>query len=608
MLILVLNCGSTSIKAAVLDPSSGARRVSARAERLGEPEARIVIRGTSEILPCPKADHFGALEIMLPGILAMVGEAEIVGVGHRVVHGGARFVEPVRIDDDMETAIDELSSLAPLHNPVNLAGIRAARRLLPKLPHVAVFDTAFHSTMPRRARTYAISRPVADKLGLRRYGFHGPSHAFVANLAADHLKSELRHLRIITCHLGGGCSVAAVEYGRSVDTSMGMTPMEGLVMGTRSGDVDPGIALELLRQGYDVDALDRLLNRESGLAGLSGVGGDLRDIEARAADGDDGCRLAIAVFAHRVRKYIGAYAAVMGGADAIVLTAGIGENSALMRNRIAQRLEFLGAILDDDRNRDARVSREQPVVEISAPHSRTRLLVAATDEAHAIARDSARLVLELDRVSGQRNVPVAISARHVHLTQATVERLFGPGHQLTPVKPLSQPGQFASAETVTLVGPKRSITGVRILGPTRSRDQVEIARTDEFFLGIDAPVRASGDVKNTPGITLEGPAGQVHIPEGVICSWRHIHMHPTDAEYFGVKHLDVVDVEIDSQGRDLVFRDVLVRVKESYALELHLDTDEGNACELERGMTGELIPTRDTATLTRRRSSFDRPH
>jgi len=573
MHVLVVNCGSSSIKLSIRNDSDGRSVAEQVVERI-EP-----------------GGHADALASALPELVASAG-AEPGIVGHRVVHGGGRFSAPVRIDDDVEAAIDALSTLAPLHNPANLAGIRAARALLPQATHVAVFDTAFHATMPARARRYALPAALAEQHGVRRYGFHGPSHKYVASSAAEFLKAPVDQLRLITCHLGNGASVAAVEYGRSVETSMGMTPLEGLVMGTRSGDVDPGALLHLARaESLDVDGLDALLNRESGLKGLAGTN-DMRDIEERAADGDEEARAAIHAFCHRLRKYIGAYAAVMGGVDAVVFTAGIGENSALVRHRAAQRLEYLGAILDEDRNRDARPTDDSPVVEISAPHSRCRLLVAATDEAWSIARDAGRLARELDAVPPEAPpIPVAISARHVHLTADAVRALFGEGHKLTPRKWLSQPGQFACEERVHLHGPKRSIENVGIIGPVRRACQIEISRTDEFHLGLDAPIRASGKVENTPGITLEGPNGRLTLEDGVIQAWRHIHMTPADAEVYGVKDKDVVSVAVNSDGRDLVFGDVLVRVKNSYVLEMHIDTDEANAANLSPGATGMLAPT-----------------
>lgn len=606
MNILVINCGSSSLKSSIVDHETGAKLASGRVERIGEAEPRYRLDGGGD-RPCEADDHEAALGVVLPQMLERLADGtSIDAVGHRVVHGGEKFVHPTIITDEVEATIEELIPLAPLHNPPNLAGIRAARKQLPDVDHVAVFDTAFHSTLPSRAQSYALPHELAEKHGIRRYGFHGISHPFVARRAATFMDADLRDLRIITCHLGNGCSACAVEYGRSAETSMGMTPLEGLVMGTRVGDVDPGVLVELMRrEDWNVDELDRVLNRESGLAGLSGVGNDMRDIEKRAAEGDEHCRHAIQVFAHRVRKYIGAYAAAMGGVDAIVFTAGIGENSSVVRHRVAQRLDFLGAVLDEDLNRDADVDDSDPVAEISTRNSRTRLLVVRTDEQAAIATDAAREVLEQKKAKRNLTIPVAISARHVHLTQETVEKLFGPGHELTERNPLSQPGQFAAEETVTIVGPKRRIEGVRVLGPTRSKNQVEISRTDEFYLGIDAPVRASGDVENSPGCKLIGEHDEVDLDQGVICAWRHIHMTPDDAEAFGVNDRDVVDVAIDSDGRDLVFGDVLIRVKPTYKLEMHIDTDEGNAAELSTGARGALVKTAGTAILQRRHTRFD---
>ncbi len=599
MPVLVINCGSTSLKASVVDPDSGSRFAELEADRLGTDEASVVING-GQVKRSPQT-HAKAIDAFLPEMLSELPEGvKITSVGHRVVQGGGRFKAPTLVDDSIESAIEFLSHLAPLHAPANVAGIRAARKLLPGVPHVAVFDTAFHHTLPPRAYTYAVPQELAERNDLRRFGFHGTSHQFVSQRAANFLGEDLRELRVISCHLGGGCSVCAVEYGRSVETSMGMTPLEGLVMGTRSGDIDPGALLHLIRaEGMDADQLDDLLNRKSGLAGLSGRGSDLRDIELQAEQGNDGCRLAIQVFCHRLRKYIGAYAAVMGGVDAIIFTAGIGENSAVVRHRVAQRLEFLGARLDEDRNRDAKISSDTPVAKISSDHSRVHLLAVHTDEAWAIARQTNHLAGQQVSTSSERRIPVAISARHLHLTQETVEALFGKGHQLTPLRPLSQPGQFAAEEQVTLVGPRRQIESVRVLGPTRSKNQVEISRTDEFYLGIDAPVRASGDVENSPGITLYGTHGRkVTLERGVICAWRHIHMTPDDAAFFGLSNGDVVDVEVGKKGvRSLTFGDVLVRVKSGYKLEMHIDTDEGNAAELDRLDHGELDETDAEATL-----------
>jgi acetate kinase len=597
--VLILNCGSSSLKAALFD-EAGRRLLTLDIDDLGgRPRLRVGAETRAVTIAGATAAADLALdELATRGALA----GSLAAVGHRVVHGGERFSGPVLVDDAVEVAIEALGPLAPLHNPAALAGIRAARKRFGGVPHVAVFDTGFHSTLPRRAREYALPRELTARLGIRRYGFHGTSHASVAEATATWLGTELATLRLVTCHLGAGASVTAVEYGRSVETSMGMTPLEGLVMATRPGDVDPGVILSLLRSGLGVDELDRLFSHESGLLGMTGTA-DMREVERRARAGDDACRLAIQVYAHRVRKYIGAYAAVMGGVDAIVFTAGVGQHSAGMRHRIAQRLEFLGAELDEDRNRDAAVDIASRVAEISAEHSRCRLLVVATDEEAAIAAATRRVLAGHHAVAPGPQIPIAISARHVHLTAASVEALFGAGHRLVPERPISQPGQFAAVETVTLVGPAGRIEHVRIVGPERGVDQVEIARTDEFVLGVDAPVRESGDLAHTPGIRLEGPAGAVVLQSGVICALRHIHMAPRDAAAFGIEDGDQVDVHVRSAGRELTFGDVRARVHPSYALEMHLDTDEGNAAGLGTGTgaSGVLEAVEGNARLISRR-------
>ncbi len=595
--VLVFNCGSSSIKAALVD-ADGRHLVDLRIEGLGN-GARLVV-GT-EARPVDVADAAAGARLLLQELESRDAlGAGLLAVGHRVANGGEHFTAPVIVDAEVEAAIEALIPLSPLHNPAALAGIRIARERLPALPQVAVFDTAFHATLPRRAREYALPRELSARLGLRRYGFHGTSHAFVAQVAADWLRTDLTRLRLVSCHLGSGASVCAVEFGRSIDTSMGLTPLEGLVMATRSGDLDPGIVLALLRSGLAVDAVDHLLNHDAGLVGLSGTP-DMREVERRAAGGDDASRLALALYAHRARKYIGAYAAVLGGLDAVIFTGGVGEHSALARHRIAQRLDFLGAVLDEDRNRDAVVSAASRVAEISMAHARCLLLVVATDEELAIAAAARRLLSGGHAVTATRSIPIAISARHVHLTAASVATLFGPGRTLTAAAPISQPGQFAAAETVTLVGPRGRLLHVRVVGPTRSADQVELARTDEFALGVDAPVRESGDLEHTPGIRIEGPAGAVTLRKGVISALRHIHMTPADAAEFGVADGDRVDVRVAAGERSLTFGEVLVRVRADFALEMHVDTDEGNAAGLMPGASGVLEPVAGDAVLLRRR-------
>jgi acetate kinase len=332
-------------------------------------------------------------------------------------------------------------------------------------------------------------------------------------------------------------------------------------MGTRAGDLDPGIVCELARE-LGADALDALLNKNAGLQGLAGTS-DMRDIERRAGDGDEECRLAISLYSHRIRKYLGAYATVMGGVDAIAFTGGVGERSALVRHRCLQRLGFLGALLDEDRNREARVDARRPTIDIARDDSRVRILVLRADEELAMARDAATHLATLHRPEPTLRIPIAVSARHAHLSQATIDRLFGAGYTLRPKTALSQTGQFSAEETVRLIGPRGELPHVRLMGPPRSHDQVEISRGDEFLLGIDAPVRISAR--------------------------RHIHMPPSDAQRFGISDCDSVSIRIDSAGRDVTFSDVSVRVSPQFTLELHLDTDEANAAEVGTGDHAELI-------------------
>ena len=326
MLIFALNCGSSSLKSAVIDTDRRLHVVDVRVQQLDTATLPATVGRVLQQLRERSRYH---------------GRPD--AIAHRVVHGGDRFVQPTRIDESVLAELDHLSHLAPLHNPPALAAIRRAREVYPQTVQVAVFDTAFHATLPPHAREYALPRDLSQRFGIRRYGFHGISHAHVMNAVAAELKVPAEKLRIISCHLGNGASITAIEHGRSVDTSMGMTPLEGVVMGTRAGDLDPGILLDLIQSGsFGSEELDALLNRQSGLTGLTGTN-DMREIERRAGEGDEECRRALALYAYRVRKYIGAYAAAMGGVDAIAFTGGVGENSAGVRQACVQRLEFLGA-------------------------------------------------------------------------------------------------------------------------------------------------------------------------------------------------------------------------------------------------------------------------
>ena len=385
MLILAINCGSSSLKCSLIDSDSNQRRFDALVENIGTSKCGIVVADTAA-QPVGDCDHDGAMHRVLEELRERSPDAPPAAAVHRIVHGGDRFVEPTLVTDATLDALEGLNELAPLHNPPAVAALRLTRKALPDIPHVAVFDTSFHATLPPHAYEYALSAEVRRRFGIRRYGFHGISHGHVMESVAAYLRKPAGELRIVSCHLGNGASVAAIENGRSVETSMGMTPLEGLVMGTRSGDVDPGVLLHLLHSGeYDADGLDELLNHQSGLKGLTGTN-DLREIERRAGDGEEVCKVAIAMYAHRVRKYIGAYAAVMGGVDAIAFTGGVGENSASMRGRIVQRLEFIGVHLDDKLNRKAKVGHQQPIALVSTEQSRVALCVVQADEEAEMVR------------------------------------------------------------------------------------------------------------------------------------------------------------------------------------------------------------------------------
>jgi acetate kinase len=369
-LVLVLNSGSSTLRYALVDPATGARPIDAIAERLASADDRR--RAVAEVLE-------------------RLGDTEVIGVGHRVVHGGDRFAESVVIDDDVIEAIRAVSDLAPLHNPANLLGIEAVVAERPALPQVAVFDTAFHQTMPATAFRYAVPEDWYTSHGVRRYGFHGTSHRYVSHEAAHRLGRPITELRLVTAHLGNGASAAAVIDGESVDTTMGLTPLEGLVMGTRSGDVDPGLFGYLAdRAGLGVEAVTRALNHDSGLRGLSGIGNDMRAIAAAAAEGDQRARLAVDVFTYRVAKAVAALVVALGRLDALVFTGGIGENDASVRRLVIERLGFLGLTVDREANEDHGRSTGGRVT-VEADGSPLALTIP-TDEELLIARDTARLV------------------------------------------------------------------------------------------------------------------------------------------------------------------------------------------------------------------------
>jgi acetate kinase len=380
MQVLVLNCGSSSLKYAIFEMESEKVLTKGLIERIGSSAASLK-RGPLEPVGIDAPDHTAAIA----AVAALEDFTQVQAVGHRVVHGGETFTKPVQITDTVMTALEANAHLAPLHNPPNIAGIRAAQLALPGLPNVAVFDTGFHATMPAKAFLYAIPKAFFEQDKIRRYGFHGTSHQYVASKAATILEKPLENLKLISLHLGNGASACAILHGQSVDTSMGFTPLEGLVMGTRSGDLDAGVVLELAKRN-GVTATLETLNKNSGMQGLSGSS-DLRDVSAKAEAGDLWAQNALAVFAYRVQKTIGAYAAAMNGLDAVIFTAGIGENDRKMRARILTNLSFLGLELDENAN-------AQNATIISSSTSRARALVIPTDEEWAIASATYRTSLE----------------------------------------------------------------------------------------------------------------------------------------------------------------------------------------------------------------------
>ncbi len=401
MKILVINCGSSSLKYQVLDMNGEILLAKGLVERIGM-EGSVITHekiGMDKVVnETPMESHKEAIALVLDAVAhpehgVVKDMSEIGAVGHRVVHAGEKYAHSVLIDDDVIAALEECVELAPLHNPPNLLGIAACQELMPNTPMVGVFDTAFHQTMPPESYIYAIPYEYYQKHKIRRYGFHGTSHKYVAQRCADIMNCNLDDLKIITCHLGNGASVSAIKRGECIDTSMGFTPLEGLVMGTRSGDIDPAIVTYIRqKENLDQGVANEILNKKSGVLGISGVSSDFRDLEAAAEEGNERAQLAIKVFAHKVRFYIGAYIAEMNGVDAIVFTAGVGENDIAMRDIICNDLGNLGIKLDLVKNK----TRGKEMI-ISRDDSRVKIILIPTDEELMIARDTLEIVKKLEK-------------------------------------------------------------------------------------------------------------------------------------------------------------------------------------------------------------------
>lgn len=400
MKILVLNCGSSSVKYKLIELSGNEQNILAEGgvEKVGLPDSFLKFKynGEKVTINASMPNHNVAIRIILDNLTSekygcIKNFDEIEAVGHRLVHGGEKFNSSVLINDEVIAKVKECYDLAPLHNPVNIAGVDAISEILPDVPQVGVFDTAFHQTMPSYAYMYGLPYEMYEKYGVRRYGFHGTSHRYVSRRACEFLGLEYEKQRIITCHIGNGGSITAIKDGKSVDTSMGMTPVEGLIMGTRCGDVDPGALLYIQQKEHlDHEGMQTLINKKSGVAGLTGVSSDMRDIEKAVEEGNERAIMALNMYEYRITKYIGAYTAALGGVDVIVFTGGVGENQTGTRERICKQLAFLGIEFDVEKNK----TRGEEI-ELSTPNSKVRVVVIPTDEEYMIARDTEAIVKAL---------------------------------------------------------------------------------------------------------------------------------------------------------------------------------------------------------------------
>lgn len=397
MKILVLNCGSSSVKYKLIDLEGNNQTILAEGgvEKIGLPDSFLKFKynGEKVTIPASMPNHKIAIHIILDNLTSekygcIKHFDEIDAVGHRLVHGGEKFNKSVLITDEVIAKVKECYDLAPLHNPVNIAGVEAISEILPEVPQVGVFDTAFHQTMPDYAYMYALPYEAYEKYGVRRYGFHGTSHRYVSRRACEYLGVDYEKQRIITCHIGNGGSITAIRDGKSVDTSMGLTPVEGLMMGTRCGDIDPAALLYLQEKMHlDADGSQALINKKSGVLGISGISSDMRDIENAIKEGNKRAELALKMYEYRIIKYIGAYTAALGGVDIIVFTGGVGENQTVTRSCICKQLEYLGVVFDEKSNA---VRGEE--VTITKPESKVKVVVIPTDEEYMIACDTAAIV------------------------------------------------------------------------------------------------------------------------------------------------------------------------------------------------------------------------
>lgn len=593
--VLVVESHPTAVRYSYFDVERELENREGVVEHIGEPRARHTVRKLrGKTMTTAQGTRKAAVETILDGLMEPGGPVERIEdlsvIAHRVRHGGERFGEPMMVDDVLLAAIRQELSVGSEEAQANLELIEVCRELAPGVQQVAVFETAFFQTVPAHAYIYALPYELYRDRGLRRYGSHGVAHRQAALLAAAHLQRPLEDLRVVSCVLGSEPSVCAVSNGRAVDVTArgGLPGLDG------PGDLDPELVLRLSRgHGMSLDEVASLLAEEGGLRGLSGSRGGLDELAETAEGGDTRAALALDVMAHAIKRAVGASVAVLGGIDALAFIGPHGEAATTVRARALKGLEGLGLHLDPKLNASPEAGPDG-LAELSPSLAPAKILLVPADGHRMIAGEVLDAIGRDDLAALFRSrrlpIPIGISAHHVHLTQDDVEALFGPGHQLTFRGELSQPGQFACEEQVTLAGPRGTVERVRVLGPVRSATQVEISRTEEFKLGIDAPIRASGNVKGSPGLRLEGPAGSIELEEGVICAARHVHMSPEDALRFGVRDRGLISVCVEG-GRGVSFRDVLVRVHPDFRLDMHVDTDEANAAELGSDAVGYVEST-----------------
>lgn len=513
----------------------------------------------------------------------------IHAIGHRVVHGGSHSNTALRITSSLIEEITDFAVYCPLHTPAILEGISHAQAIWPNIPQIAVFDTSFHQTIPEYATTYAIPKEWRQ-LGIRKYGFHGLSHEWVRNKVYAEFLDKSNNLKIISCHLGSGSSICAIHNGISIDTSMGVSPLGGLVMETRPGDLDPAIAPIVSKVlGLKIEDIYHALFYESGLKALVGKS-SFAEIEVMAKSSDAEAIKAIKIYTYRIKQYIGSYIAAMNGVDALVFTGGIGENSEFIRSQICQGLSSFGINLDADKNENVSLKTNN-IHSIHGADSKVHVFIVPSNEQAVIAMETNNLLSSNQITTSLFNdycmVPISVSARHIHLSKKDISSLFGDNYELHKLRDLNQPNTWAAKETVTLIGPNGTIDKVRILAPAREKTQIEVSKSDAIHLGIDVPIRESGKLDKTPFIVVKGAHAYIRT-DGLIIAQRHIHTNPQDAVRLRLQNGSKVCVSIMDGDRKLIFDDVLVRVSEHFKTEIHIDTDEANASNISYALYNEL--------------------